>query len=169
MAKNKLVLNSDKTHLLVLSTSSKHTKHGDFGITLDTGEDIIEPITHYKLLGGIVSNNFKWNQHIRDDEKSLFRLLTSRINALSKVSSVMSFKTRKMIANGIITSLLIYLIQLWGSTDEYLINILQILQIRAARIVTKLGWYAPIKTLLDQCDWMSVRQLSVYHSLVLAF
>ena len=80
MASNKLVLNSDKTHLLVMATQAKHRKHQDFGITLNTGTEEIQPIHHEKLLGGFVSNNFKWNEHIRENEKSIFRTLVSTLH-----------------------------------------------------------------------------------------
>ena len=169
MSKNKLVLNGDKTHLLVMATSQKHLRNGDFNITLDTGNEVIEPIYSEKLLGGHITNDFKWNEHIRNNEKSLFRLLTSRINALGKISSISTFKTRKMIANGIVMSLLVYLIHLWGGAADYLITFLQVLQNRAARLVTKLGWFTPTKVLLTQCGWLSVRQLVEYHSLLLVY
>ena len=57
MSQNKLVLNGDKTHLLVMASLSKHRKHQNFGITLDTGSEEIEPISSEKLLGAKLSNN----------------------------------------------------------------------------------------------------------------
>jgi hypothetical protein len=130
MASNKLVLNSEKTHLLAMSTDRMHKIHGNFGIVLDTGMETILPQDHEKLLGCTISSNFTWNQHLRDDEFSLHRQLTSRINALRKISFAASFATRKMIANGIVISRIIYVIQIWGGTNEYLLKMLQILQIR---------------------------------------
>ena len=85
MASNKLVLNSDKTHLLVMAPRKLQKKHGNYGITLDTGEEIIEPVENEKMLGCLISSDFTWNEHIRDNELSMQRLLTSRINALKKV------------------------------------------------------------------------------------
>jgi hypothetical protein len=55
-----------------------------------------------------------------------------------------------MVANGIVVSKLIYLIQWWGGCSDYLINFLQILQNRAARLVTRLGWFTPVEVLLHQ-------------------
>ena len=52
MSKNKLILNGDKTHLLVMTSSRKHLNHQNFGITLDTGTEIIEPSYAERLLGG---------------------------------------------------------------------------------------------------------------------
>ena len=86
MKANKRVLNSDKTHLLVMATPYQHKYHQDFGITLNTGADIIEPSDSEKLLGGIIKNDFKFNAHLKDNEQSLFRSVTSRVNTLAKVS-----------------------------------------------------------------------------------
>ena len=169
MSQNKLILNSDKTHLLIMSSSRKHQRFGNFEITLDTGNEIIEPKSEEKLLGGIVSNNLLWNNHIRDGQKSLSSILTLRINALRKVSWYCSFKIRKQIANGIVLSHITYLVQLYGGCSEYLLSGLQVLQNRAARIVTGLGWYTATETLLLQCGWLSIRQMVDYHSLLLLF
>ena len=119
--RNKLVLNGDKTHLLVMTSATNHRNHGDYDIVLNTGNEIIKPIQYEKLLGGYISNNFKWNENIRENKKSIFKTVTTRINALSKISKFSNFKTRKAIANDIIMSKFIQLIQLWGGCSEYLL------------------------------------------------
>ena len=43
MVANKLVLNGDKTHLLIMATPYQHRQHQDYGITLNTGAEIILP------------------------------------------------------------------------------------------------------------------------------
>ena len=169
MAKNRLVLNSDKTHLMVMATPYQHRVYGDFGITLNTGTEEIEPVYCEKLLGGYISNNFKWNEHVRGNDGSIFKTLVSRINALRKISNFSNFKTRKMIADGVVISRLIYLIQLWGGCPDYLLDFLQTLQNRAARLVCGGGRFTPVKKLLDSCGWMSVRQLVSYHRVLLLF
>ena len=52
MSQNKLVLNTDKTHLIIMTSSKKHRTHNDYNILLNTGSEIIEPIKCEKLLGG---------------------------------------------------------------------------------------------------------------------
>ena len=76
---------------------------------------------------------------IHPNQNSVFRTLTSRVNALGKVCTVSSFKTRKSIADGIVMSKLIYLIQWWGGCSGYLLDFLQVLQNRAARMVARIG------------------------------
>ena len=169
MGQNKLVLNSEKTQVIVMASSRRHKKYNNFEIKLDTGSEVIEPVNNAKLLGGHISNDFKWNDHVRDNEKSMFKILTSKVNALSKVSKIANFKTRKMVASGVVTSTLNYLIQLYGGCSNYLVQVLQVLQNRAARYVTKLGWFTETAVLLNQCNWLSVKQMIVYQSLTLLF
>ena len=128
MASNKLVLNSDKTHLLVMASKAQHRINGNFGVELDTGTQTIVPQDHERLLGCEISSNFTWKEHLKDNKSSLQRQLNSCINALQKISSSAKFKTRKMIADGVVISRIIYAIQLWGGTDDYLLKMLQVLQ-----------------------------------------
>ena len=169
MARNKLILNSNKTHLLVMTSDKMHKKHDNFGINLDTGQEVIEPVEHEKLLGAQVSNDFKFDIHIRNNKKSMINILTSRINALRKVAFVSSFKNRKMIAKGIIISTILYIITLYGSCNDYLLSCLQIVQNSAARCVTRLSWNTAVSVLLQQCGWLSVRQMVFYHTMVQVF
>ena len=73
MANNKLVINSDKTHLLVMASAKNHRKHDNYGITLNTGNEVIEPQNYEKLLGGFISSDLSWKEHLRDNDKSLFQ------------------------------------------------------------------------------------------------
>ena len=169
MNKNKLILNSDKTHLLVMASERKHQIHDNFGLSLNTGTEVIEPQIEEKLLGALMSNNLTWKTHIRDSKNSLIQILTSRINALFKISQYSSFLTRKMVANGMFMSYVSYLIPLFGGSPEYLITALQTLQNRAARIVTKSNWGTSSSSMLSQIGWLSVRQMAVLHSLMIIF
>ena len=169
MARNKLILNSDKTHLLVMTSTRKHQLHQDFGISLNTGTEIIQPQSQERLLGATVSNTLSWNSHIRGSEASLTSCLTSRINALSKVCLYSNFVTRKMVANGLVMSYLTYLIPLYGGCTDYLLSALQILQNRAARLATKSNWGTSSSKMLTQLGWLSVKQMIVFHSLMLFF
>ena len=72
-----------------------------------------------------------------------------------------------MIGNGLFMSKLIYLIPLWGGASSGLIKMLQVAQNTAARYITKSSWYTPKTELMIKCNWLSVKQLAVYHTLVL--
>ena len=134
IAGNKLVINGDKTHLVFMGTK-KTAAHRD-EVKLEAGPHTILSSSTEKLLGCQISQDLKWNKHILEGEESLVKQITSRINGLCMLSSRASFQTRLMVANGIVVSKLCYLIQLWGGCEDYLLKPLQVLQNRAARLVT---------------------------------
>ena len=164
MAANKLVINAEKTHLIVMGTKATAVRRQE--VTLQAGVHTITPSRTEKLLGGYISENLKWKEHLVGSEQSLVRQLSSRLNGLVKVSQHASFTTRLMVANGIFLSKLCYLVQLWGGTEAYLLAHLQVLQNKAARAVTGKSWFTPTRQLLRECKWLNVKQLVFYQSVL---
>jgi hypothetical protein len=164
---NKLKVNDDKTHLLVMTTRQKRRFVNTNNVQIETPTAIIKPSNVERLLGAQVHQDMRWVEHILDSDQSLVKSLNLRVGALSKISKLTSFKTRKTIASGIFMSKLIYLMPLWSGCEDYLVKCLQVVQNKAARTVANLNIFTPTRTLMKVCGWMSVRQLLAYHSLVL--
>ena len=167
MKNNKLKLNDDKTHLIVMG--SGHRAQAAKLVEMKTSTEVIKPSSSEKLLGCWISENLKWSEHIRDNKDSLMASLNTRINALKKISKLGSFQNRKMLANGIFMSKLVYLIALWGGCGTMMRRSLQMLQNKVARMVTKLEWSTPTEVLLKQVGWLSVHQLVFFHSVLLIY
>ena len=165
LVSNRLKLNEDKTHLLTLSRRMRKNTNSE--LVLDTPSSQIMSSQSEKLLGCIVHNNLKWADHILHGDGSLVRALSGRINALKLISKVASFKVRKSVAEGKFMSKLIYLIEIWGGCEKYLLRSLQLLQNRVVRIVTNQGSRKPTIDLFTHCGWLSVRQLAVYHAVIM--
>ena len=134
--------------------------------TLNTGTEIIQPSEEERLLGANLKNDLLWNTHIRDHKKSIIATLKSKNNALQIISHYSSFCVRKMLANGVIISHILYHIQLYGGCTQELISALQVQQNRAARTVCKSPWGTSTKKLLDQIGWLSIKQMVAYYSLI---
>ena len=164
---NRLKVNDDKTHLLVMTTRQKRKHRDTNNITISTPTAIIQPSKVERLLGAQVHQDMHWKEHLLTNEDSLLKSLAKREGALKKICRTASFKTRKMIANGIFVSKLIYLMPVWMGCEDYLLNALQVSMNRVARIVTKLDIFTPTSLLMQQCGWLTVRQLISYHSLML--
>ena len=90
MATNKLALNGDETHLVVMG-SKKTGAHRD-EVKLEAGPHTILPSSTEKLLGCQISQDLKWNKHILEGEESLVKQITSCINGLCMLSSRASFQ-----------------------------------------------------------------------------
>ena len=163
MNSNKLVVNPDKTHLMVMGT--KRMAAGRRAVSMQAGDFTIKPTVTEKLLGGHIHQSLEWNTHLSDHESSMIKQLTSRINGLKKISSNATFNTRLMVANGVVMSKLVYLITVWGGAQQYLLNALQVQQLTAARTVCGYNsFFWSKKKLLDRVHWLSIRQLIFFHT-----
>ena len=164
MGDNRLVINDDKTHLLVMGTPRFHAAREDVDIT--TGTVTVEPIKTEKLLGINIHESLKWKEHVLNNEKSMIKILGTRLSALKKISLNATFKTRLMVGNSCFISVITFMISVWGGTESYLIRAVQVMQNKAARCITKKSWYTPTRVLLQQCNWLSVKQLIFYHTVL---
>ena len=172
MCNNRLKLNGDKTHLMLLASEKSwkaKLNEDSLSILTEPDADRIKTTRSESILGCTVSQNLKWTEHILLNDKSLVKQLTSRLNALKLISRVANFKTRLMLTNGLFMSKLVYCISLWGGCEDFLIRSLQIVQNKAARLVCRKGIYTPVKTLLCECNWLSVAQLAFYHGVILLY
>ena len=125
--------------------------------------------TSAKLLGAVISEDLRWNKHIRDNKQSLVTQLDSRLNALKRIARNSSFYTRRMVANGLVLSKLVYLINIWGGAPQYLLKTLYVQQMHAARVVCGFQcWGWSNRRVLNKVGWLSIRQLLFYHAVLQA-
>ena len=93
MNANKLVINQDKTHLMVMG--SKKTANLRKQVTMQAGTFVITPTETEKVLGGQIHQSLQWNQHLQGSKTSLVRQLSCRINGLKRISKNATFQTRR--------------------------------------------------------------------------
>ena len=132
MHSNKLVINADKTHYLVVASKRKESERKE--VMVQAGQFQTKQSENQGLLGAVVSNNGKWNHAVRDNKRSIIKQISSRINALKLLSNG-DVKTSLMVATAVVQSKLQYLMPLWGGAPEYLLKALQVQQLKAARQV----------------------------------
>ena len=169
MWQNQLCLNADKTHLIITGTSQRMKRmniSSKLDIVMD-GFKLAESAEHFEsLLGVQIQPDLKWTKQV-DVLKSK---LKTRLTGLSKVRHIVpSVSSRKTVAEGIFTSMLIYCIPLWGGGEKGDAKDLQILQNRAAQHVLRLPRRTNRKEMYDQLDWMTVHQLVFYHTVMTVF
>ena len=75
MGDNRLVINDDKTHLLVMG-SKKHAEDRE-RVSINTGTVVVTPLESEKLLGINIHQSLKWKEHVVDNEKSLIKKYAS--------------------------------------------------------------------------------------------
>ena len=163
MNSNQFKLNASKTHLLTVGTEQRlKTLNNTVDVTMDgiklkESDDKVE-----LLLGCQIEPSLKW--HIQVEE--LLKKLKKRIVGLSSLKFVVPFAVRKTLTLGIFNSVLVYCLPLFGGCDVAEIKQLQVLQNKAARIVTHSPPRSSREVMFNKLQWHTVNQLVAYHTLL---
>ena len=174
MNSNQLKINSDKTHLLVISNSAggearrRAAAERRAAVTLTAGGELIKQSDSELLLGATVHHSGNWTTMIRDGKASIQVQLRNRINALRKICKFADLKTRKSVASGLIQSKLQYMLPLYGAAPDYLLRGLQVQQMAAARAVLgprSLRWSN--QKILSFLGWLNIKQQYASSTLIL--
>ena len=166
MKGNKLKLNVDKTHLLVVGTSARLRLQDSSVSTHMDGIELQESSNkHEMLLGCYVQQDLKWDVQV----DYVLKRLQQRLAALHKLGNKISFNLRCQMAESVFTSVLTYCLPVFGGCSQGDIESLQVMQNSAARFVTQCGRMTNRKLLLCQTGWLSVRQLIQYHTALCTF
>ena len=166
MNSNQLKLNADKTHLLTVGTLQRlNSLPENVQVTMD-GVNLEESMEKYELLlGCIVEPNLKWKLQV----KRLVEKLKTRLTGLSSIKYIVPYNTRNTITIGIFNSVLVYCLPVFGGCNVEEVNDLQVLQNRAAQIVTHSPPRANRNQMFDKLKWLTVSQLIVYHTILTVY
>ena len=130
------------------------------------GLDLIESETKAEvLLGCSVQSNLKWNSQV----EAVQQKLKTRIGALEHLRYVLPYTFRKSIVDAIFNSALSYCLPVYGGCDQADLNMLQIMQNKAARIATDSPMMASRVEMFERLQWMTVRQLVFYHTILTTY
>ena len=166
MHENKLKLNADKTHLLTMGTQERLRLLPELPQVHMDGILIEESLEKCELLlGCTVQSNLKWHTQT----ENLLSKLKTRLAGLIKIKHIVPYSIRKTITQSIFNSIMTYCLPLFGGCDMYQIKGLQVLQNKAAQVVTHSAPRARRADLYDKLEWLTVNQLIVYHTLITVF
>ena len=98
---NKLKVNDDKTHLLVMATMQKRRTVDTNATRIVTPSSTVEPSSTERLLGAEIHHDMRWREHILDSDNSLVKALNKRLGALKKIQKKASFKSMVQDQTGI--------------------------------------------------------------------
>ena len=159
MYANKLVMNTEKTQFMIIS---KHRdRYRDVKILAEPKN--VLGSSNIKLLGLEIAEDLKFNHYLIDSKLSVYKQLTTRLNALRIMKKSTSFEVMRQFANGIFMSKLSYGAETWVGAPQFLVSKLQHLQLEAARICNgPKSRYWNKSTLLKSMNWIDVRSTAQF-------
>ena len=148
---NKLLINPDKTKLILFGTKQLLSKVLDIRVPF-LGQHLI-PVSSVKDLGIILDSNLTFNEHVNTLTSSLISILCQ----ISRVRHLFSKSVLTTILNCLVFCKLFYCSTVWSGTFAHNINKLQLIQNFAARVLTNTKKFDHISPVLRALRWPSIK------------
>lgn len=163
---NKLAMNVQKTKYMVFAHPRKKI---DFTkIDLNVNGCAVERVVKYKYLGLILDQSLSWVEHI----KYVARKVSSLTGALRKARPHLHPRTLTTIYFSEIHSRLLYMSHLWGSANKSNMQLLEVLQNKAIRLLFRHEYMQPrvhTNDLYKNHKILPVKQLASYSACLMTF
>ena len=174
---NGLQINASKTSITEHMTRQKRTKiegiPTDLTVTdyLKTNkgdwvqvENLITDKDKYRYLGLNFQHNGNWEAHITTGKKPLLQSLRRQLGMITKLENCTSKKIKLQIVNTLLLSRINYMICIWGNSTETFNNKIQVLLNKASRFINNSNRYTKTTLLMENCNWLSVKEMTTYFS-----
>ena len=143
-------------------TDMVKTKKGDW---IEV-ENLITDKEKYRYLGLNFQNNGIWEAHITTGKKPLLQNLRRQLGMITKIGHCTSSKIRLQIVNTLILSRINYMICIWGNSTDNITNKIQVLLNSASRFINNSNKYTKTTTLMENCNWLSIKEMTIYFSML---
>ena len=172
-----LEVNQSKTCVTEFMTKQKRAKltgiPPDLTVTVltETGtqsEHITDKIS-CRILGANLRNNLSWDSHLSSGTKAILPAIRRKLGALNSLRYSLPRNAKLKLANSFILGKLVYIISLWGNTTKNQVQKAQICLNSAARFVLDVPKTTKQIDLMKNCNWLSIAELTIYHSILQLF
>ena len=160
---NQLLLNPDKTKLVIFGSRQMTAKVSDFRLFL-LGKEL-EPVKAARDLGVTLDSNLTYNEHIVSTVSSCM----SRLGQINRVKHIFNKHALIIIINALVFSKLFYCSSVWSNTTQTNLDKLQAVQNFACRILSDAKKFDHITPLLKDLRWLPIRQQLYFRFAVLVF
>uniref|UniRef100_A0A8C1M8D5 Reverse transcriptase domain-containing protein n=1 Tax=Cyprinus carpio TaxID=7962 RepID=A0A8C1M8D5_CYPCA len=150
MTNNFLLLNSDKTEILLIGPENITQNLVDYNLQLD-GCTVTSSTV--KNLGVILDSNLSFENHISHVTKTAFFHLRN----IAKLRNMLPVPDAEKLVHAFMTSRLDYCNALLGGCPASSINKLQVVQNAAARVLTRSRKYDHITPILQSLHWLPIK------------
>ena len=159
---NHLTVNKSKTTLQEMMLKQKRCKFKGSPPQLVTLMDkghikVIKAQHSNKILGGILQNDLQWNAHMESGEEPLLSALRKKLGTIKYLAKNAPTKTKLLLVNGLLLSKILYLLPLYGGTQQKYLNKIQVIMNNSIRFVTGLHKRSKTRTLMESVGWMEIK------------
>ena len=151
LSANKLTLNQTKTEFMLIGSRQRINTFQSTPLLVINNVPV-KQVSHTKSLGVHIDENLSWNVHI----EKLSKKVASGIGALKRIRPYVPFTTMQLIYKCLVQPYFDYCSAVWDSCSSYLVNKLQKLQNRAARVLTSSSYDTNADYLFESLGWKNL-------------
>ena len=158
---DKLSLNTVKTEFMIIGTPNSICNFDkDPGSTpyliVGDGDYRIRRVNLVKSLGLIMDDTLTWSNHI----DYISGKVKQGVGIMKKTSKYLDKNSLLMLCRTLVETHFRYCNVIWGQCNETLLDKLQLLQNKAAKVITKMKYEdADLLKLICQLGWLTIRNL----------
>ena len=165
LSRNKLSLNIQKTSFMIIGTPQKLAHISNHDIDINIRGIRLQRVNHCKHLGIVIDENLLWSNHVEHVSK---KVLTG-LYFLRKSNNVLPKNIQAMLYKTIVAPHFDYCNIVWGRCNTSLCNKLQVLQNRAAKIITGTSTYSSSTQALNELNWKNLDEKLYYNEAMTMF
>ena len=163
MIVNKLQLNGEKTDFVITGSTSLLKKHNIS--TIKVGDSTVLTSPHVKNQGVIFDSHLSMEQQV----SALCKSCGHQIHMIGKIVKFLTPRATEQLVYSFVTSRLNNCISLLFGLPDKLIHRLQLLQHRAARLITHNKEHDHITPVMKSLHWLPVRSRVIFKILLLVY
>ena len=165
LSRNKLSLNIQKTNFMIIGTPQKLASITNQQLDIKIRGISIQRVSSCKHLGIIIDESLLWGNHVEHVTK---KVLTG-LYFLKRSNNILPKNIQSMLYKTIIAPHFDYCNVVWGRCNKFLCNKLQVLQNRAAKIITGTRRYDSSSQALSDLNWKNLDEKLYYNEAVTMF
>ncbi len=163
MTSNFLLLNSEKTEVLIIGPKPPTSNNLEHCLTLDGCS--VDSLSSVRNLGVLFDSNLSFDSHV----SSIYKTAFFHLKNISKLGPMLSMSNADKLINAFMTSRLDYCNALLGGCSARLINKLQMVQNAAARVLTRTRKYDHISPVLSTLHWLPTKHRIDFKILLITY
>ena len=160
---NRLLLNADKTNLMVFSPNRMKYDKNDVTVCIDGVK--VKQVAHTKFLGVIIDENLNWRAHINHVQNKLNKTIGILYRARAKLYT----NTLKTLYTSLVYPYLTYCLTIWGHTYKSYIKPLYLTQKKIIRLITFSDRLAHTKPLFEKLRLLNIYDAYVYFTCIFVY
>ena len=152
ITKNRLVLNSDKTCVMLIGSRANLRKVESFNVYLN--DTLLNRVRSAKCLGIVIDDELNWSKHVDKVTKTTQR----NVSVIKRAKAYLPQGSLKLLYNSLVLPHFDYCSPVWSNRYQSQTTQLFKVQKRAARLIMNQSYETPSVSLFKSLKWMTLEE-----------